>query len=123
MAFSELESVKLHLPSLIHHSDRGVQYCSHDYVTLLKERQINISMTQNGNPLENAIAERINSIIKGEYLENYDIAKIDDAKALLKDVVALYNNERPHMSIGNLTPNQVYHSLNKIKPEKLWKNY
>jgi transposase InsO family protein len=123
MAFSAFEGAECHLPTLTHHSDRGVQYCSHEYVNLLKEKQINISMTQNGDPLENAIAERINGIIKGEYLENYDITNIVDAKALLKDVVALYNNERPHMSIGNLTPNQVHHSLKIIKTEKLWKNY
>ena len=123
MAFSASEWAECHLPTLTHHSDRGVQYCSHDYVNLLKEKQINISMTQKGDPLENAIAERINGIIKGEYLENYDITNIVDAKALLKDVVALYNNERPHMSIGNLTPNQVHHSLKILKTEKLWKNY
>jgi transposase InsO family protein len=123
MAFSALDGAECHLPTLTHHSDRGVQYCSHDYVKLLKDKQVNISMTENGDPLENAIAERINGIIKGEYLESYDISNIKDAKALLHDVVALYNNERPHMSIGNLTPNQVHHSLKKIKTEKLWKNY
>jgi transposase InsO family protein len=123
MAFSALDGAECHLPTLTHHSDRGVQYCSHDYVKLLKDKQVNISMTENGDPLENAIAERINGIIKGEYLESYDISNIKDAKALLHDVVALYNNERPHMSIGNLTPNQVHHSLKTIKTEKLWKNY
>jgi transposase InsO family protein len=123
MAFSAFDGAECHLPTLTHHSDRGVQYCSHDYVKLLKDKQVNISMTENGDPLENAIAERINGIIKGEYLESYDISNIKDAKALLHDVVALYNNERPHMSIGNLTPNQVHHSLKKIKTEKLWKNY
>ena len=123
MAFSALDGAESHLPTLTHHSDRGVQYCSYDYVNLLKEKKVKISMTENGDPLENAIAERINGIIKGEYLENYDISNIKEAKALLKDVVELYNNDRPHMSIGNLTPNQVHHSLKTIKTEKLWKNY
>lgn len=108
---------------LTHHSDRGIQYCSHAYVKLLLDQNIKISMTENGDPLENAIAERINGIIKGEYLETYDIENIQDAKQLLIAVVDLYNNERPHMSIGNLTPNQMHNSNKPIKPEKLWKNY
>lgn len=107
----------------IHHSDRGVQYCSHPYVKLLQDYNIEISMTENGDPLENAVAERVNGIIKDEYLDTYDIENIKDAKKLLKVVVELYNNERPHMSIGNLTP-KIIHQLNStIKPEKLWKNY
>jgi len=106
---------------LIHHSDRGTQYCSHDYVKLLKANNIQISMTENGDPLENAIAERINGIIKEEYLNDYTVENIEEARNLLKTVINLYNQERPHMSIGNLTPNQVYQ--NNIKTEKLWKNY
>jgi transposase InsO family protein len=80
-------------------------------------------MTESGDPLENAIAERINGIIKDEYLDGYDIETIKDAKELLTTVVDLYNNERPHMIIGNLTPNQIHHSDQSIKTEKLWKNY
>ncbi|WP_258929652.1 integrase core domain-containing protein [Flavobacterium davisii] len=80
-----------------------------------------MSMTENGDPLENAIAERINGIIKEEYLNDYQVDSIEEASDLLEAVVDLYNNERPHMSIGNLTPNQVHH--NNIKTEKLWKNY
>jgi putative transposase len=78
-------------------------------------------MTENGDPLENAISERVNGIIKEEYLNDYQIDNIKQAKELLKTVVELYNNERPHMSIGNLTPDQVHQ--NNIKTEKLWKNY
>ncbi|MCO5233621.1 MAG: integrase core domain-containing protein [Chitinophagales bacterium] len=74
-------------------------------------------MTENGNPLENAVAERINGIIKDEYLETYDINNINEAKTLLKDIVNLYNSERPHMSISNLTPNHIHHSKTKIKIE------
>lgn len=107
--------------NLIHHSDRGVQYCSKEYVKLLKDYHIKISMTENGDPLENAIAERINGIIKEEYLFDYQLKDIKEAKALLKEVVELYNTERPHMSIGNLTPNQVHNKPMKV--EKLWKNY
>ena len=106
---------------LTHHSDRGMQYCSDMYVRLLKNNNIKISMTENGDPLENAIAERINGIIKEEYLNDYTVDSIEEAKELLPAVVKLYNNERPHQSIGFLTPNQVH--ANNIKTEKLWKNY
>ena len=64
-------------------------------------------MTENGDPLENAIAERLNGIIKEEYLEMYEIKTVNEAKVLLQNAVNLYNNERPHMSIGNLTPKQI----------------
>ena len=106
---------------LIHHSDRGTQYCSNEYVKLLENNNIQISMTENGDPLENAIAERVNGIIKEEYLNDYQLDNIIEAKELLDAVVKLYNNERPHMSIVNLTPNQVHE--NNIKTDKLWKNY
>lgn len=106
---------------LIHHSDRGTQYCSNEYVKLLENNNIGISMTENGDPLENAIAERVNGIIKEEYLNDYQVENLMEAGELLDTVINLYNNERPHMSIGNLTPNQVHQ--NNIKTEKLWKNY
>ena len=121
MALSAL-GAESHL-RLIHHSDRGIQYCSHAYVKLLQDYNIKISMTESGDPLENALAERINGIIKEEYLETYDISNLKDAKKLLKSVVELYNTERPHMSISNLTPNIIHHSKNEIKTERLWKNY
>ncbi|MBL0686141.1 IS3 family transposase [Aquimarina mytili] len=106
---------------LIHHSDRGTQYCSGEYVKLLDQNNIDISMTENGDPLENPIAERVNGIIKEEYLNDYHVENIQEATGLLQTVINLYNNERPHMSIGNLTPNQVHR--NNLKTEKLWKNY
>lgn len=106
---------------LTHHSDRGTQYCSNEYVTLLENNNIGISMTENGDPLVNAIAERVNGIIKEEYLNDYQVDNLKEAKELLDAVVQLYNNERPHMSIGNHTPNHVHQ--NNIKTEKLWKNY
>jgi transposase InsO family protein len=121
MALSGLESVKYF--QLIHHSDRGIQYCSKDYVKLLQGYEIQISMTENGDPLENAIAERVNGIIKEEYLYNYQVNTVKEARELLNVTVALYNTDRPHMSIGNFTPDQIHQSLNPIKTEKLWKNY
>jgi transposase InsO family protein len=121
MALSALRA-ESHL-NLIHHSDRGLQYCSHAYVKLLQDYNIEISMTENGDPLENAVAERVNGIIKDEYLEAYEINCLKDAKELLKAVVELYNAERPHMSISNLPPNLIHYSKTQIKTEKLWKNY
>jgi transposase InsO family protein len=106
---------------LIHHSDRGVQYCHKQYVKLLQDNNIQISMTEKGDPLENAIAERVNGIIKEEYLNDYQINNLKEAKHLLKHVVKLYNEERPHNSIGNLYPNEVHE--NNLKTEKLWKSY
>ncbi len=106
---------------LTHHSDRGIQYCANKYVKILKDNNIRISMTEKGDPLENAIAERVNGIIKQEYLQDHTVTNINQAKLILENAVNLYNEDRPHNSIGNLMPNQV-HSTN-IKTDRLWKNY
>ena len=106
---------------LIHHSDRGLQYCSAEYVNLLNEHNIRISMTENGDPLENPIAERINGIIKDEYLIHYAIQDQHQAINLLNSIVARYNQQRPHQSINMLTPEVVHeHELlvNKRWPKK-----
>ena len=107
---------------LTHHSDRCIQYCSTKYVKLLQDKGIKISMTENGDPLENAIAERVNGIIKEEYLDYYTTTCIKEAKHNLVNAITLYNNERPHMSIENFTPNQVHNNPKQIK-KRLWKNY
>ncbi|MBK7440462.1 MAG: IS3 family transposase [Flavobacteriales bacterium] len=106
---------------LTHHSDRGVQYCSHDYIKILKRNNILISMTENGDPRENAIAERINGILKHEYLLRYKPKNIKQAEFILQKAVLLYNHERPHLSISLLTPEHV-HSTN-TKTQRKWKNY
>ena len=126
MALSGLKMCKSDFTGLIHHSDRGVQYCSSSYVTLLKNNNISISMTQSGDPLENAMAERVNGIIKDEYLLNYKCDNINDAARYLSEAVSLYNKERPHSSIGNFTPEYVHNQYDQIPIEKnkrLWKNY
>jgi transposase InsO family protein len=126
MALREIKNSYKGCFQLIHHSDRGSQYCANVYVNLLKKKQIKISMTQNGDPLENAIAERVNGIIKDEYLLNYQCNNIKDASEKLTMAVSLYNNERPHNSIGNLTPQFVhtqYHQIENEKIKRLWKNY
>jgi putative transposase len=109
------------LATLIHHSDRGVQYCSENYIKLLQNRGIKISMSENGDPLENAIAERINGILKSEYLKHYQSKTIQEANELLDLAVKLYNQDRPHFSIGLLTPEKVHSE--ELMVEKLWKNY
>lgn len=118
MALSENKNVQ----NLIHHSDRGSQYCSFRYVSLLQDYNIRISMTENGDPLENAVAERVNGILKEEYLDCYGVENVLEAKVLLEQVVKLYNQERPHMSIGNLVPEKV-HDYSLEKGEAKWKNY
>lgn len=118
-----LKGLNPEVTDLIHHSDRGSQYCSSTYVSTLKKRGIKISMTENGDPLENAIAERINGIIKGEYLYDYEIKTLSKAKEVLRSVVKLYNEERPHSSISNATPSQVHDDNIDIEIKRLWKNY
>ena len=107
--------------NLIHHSDRGVQYCCNDYITILKNRKIKISMTENGDPLENAIAERVNGILKDELLQavytDFAIAQNEIAKA-----ISVYNHLRPHSSISYKTPVEV-HLNSQEKVERKWKNY
>lgn len=111
------------LQGLIHHSDRGVQYCCGDYIDVLSLHGIQPSMTQNGDPLENPIAERVNRTIKEEFMEDYKKGYSSIAKAL-KEIpmnIQFYNQIRPHSSVNMLTPNQA-HSMNGFIPRK-WKNY
>jgi len=105
MALNNLKQIP---ECLIHHSDRGIQYCSFDYVNMLKESNIQISMTENGDPLENPIAERINGILKDEYLRHYPLTDLNQVTELLTDVVDRYNRLRPHQSINLITPNVVH---------------
>lgn len=118
-----IKNISSEVTGLIHHSDRGSQYCSSKYVKTLEKRCIKISMTEKGDPLENAIAERINGIIKGEYLFDYEIKTLVKAKEVLKSVVKLYNEDRPHSSISNATPSQVHDNNTDMEIKRLWKNY
>ena len=92
---------------LIHHSDRGSQYCSNAYVELLKSINASISMTEDYKPTDNAIAERVNGIIKQEWLYRMRRPEdLDDARKIMRDIIDFYNNSRPHMSNGMMTPKQ-----------------
>ncbi len=105
---------------LIHHSDRGCQYCSAAYVAELKRRNVAISMTQSGDPLENAIAERANGIIKTEWLYKMKIASIEQCKTELERIITFYNTERPHLSIGMKTPEVAHREEGPQK--RCWRN-
>ena len=106
--------------ALIHHSDRGVQYCCDEYVQLLNKNNIKISMTEKSDPRENAIAERLNGILKTELLAkvflDYKTAQVAVAKAC-----SVYNHLRPHGSINNLKPVEAHQMNGSIA--KTWKNY
>jgi transposase InsO family protein len=107
-------------PELVHHSDRGVQYCSAEYVEILQTENVRISMTQNGDPLENAIAERVNGILKDELLKtNYE--DFNEALRAVEGAINIYNHQRLHSSINMLTPQQAHHLQGELK--RLWKNY
>jgi transposase InsO family protein len=94
---------------LIHHSERGIQYCSDDYQKLLVKKQITCSMTEKYDPYANAVAERMNGILKDEFqLEQYDV-DTETMKKLVKDSVNIYNTKRPHHSCYMLTPEQMHH--------------
>ena len=108
------------LTGLIHHSDRGCQYCCERYVSLLKSSGILISMTQSGDPQENAVAERVNGIIKNEWLMHENIIDGNIALKRISEIVNIYNNIRPHASLNYLTPESAY-TENGIL-ERKWKN-
>lgn len=106
---------------LIHHSDRGAQYCCKQYVDVLTSAGIAISMTENGDPYENALAERMNGIIKGEFNLYSSQLTFEQTHELVAQSIAAYNDIRPHGSCDYLTPNQAHQTLTPMK--KRWKNY
>jgi transposase InsO family protein len=107
--------------NLIHHSDRGCQYASSEYVKLLASNDIHISMTENGDPKENAQAERVNGTIKNELFKGRKFRSVTEVRAAVSDAVTFYNNERPHMSIGMMTPVEASNHTGEL--EKKWKSY
>ena len=122
-----IESLKMALTQvktgrgLIHHSDRGIQYCSTQYVKLLQDYGIKISMTQDGNPLDNAIAERMNGILKDEYLFNTENKSFSQIEKEVKLSIYKYNALRPHLSCEMLVPNEAHLKVGELN--RKWKNY
>ncbi len=106
---------------LIHHSDRGIQYCSAGYIDILTKANIAVSMTQSGSPYENALAERVNGIIKNEFFPKKIYQNYKEAKKSIARIVLTYNERRPHSSIDYLTPEQAHSREGIIK--KRWKQY
>ena len=112
---------RIYKEPVIHHSDRGSQYCSNQYVSILMQHNIAISMTENGDPYENALAERMNGIIKTEFnLYNSQLGFEQTGKQISKSINA-YNSLRPHASCDYLTPEETH--LKSGQLNKRWKNY
>lgn len=105
---------------LIHHSDRGLQYCSKDYIDLLDKNNITISMTEQGDPYENAVAERVNGILKTEFGLDKTFRNFEEAKQAVDNAIRIYNEQRPHSSCNYLTPQQAH--LQKGELQKRWKS-
>lgn len=128
-AFSAVKALKMATKNMsdiddcIHHSDRGIQYCSKEYTTILHRKKIKISMTENSDPLENAVAERINKTVKEEFTEEKQISftNFREAKIVMSQIVKFYNDERPHRTLEFYTPSIAYQMNRELK--RKWKNY
>jgi len=94
--------------NLTHHSDRGIQYCSNAYTKELKRKKIAISMTEENHCYENALAERVNGILKDEFYLDQTFASVEEAKIATKNAIKLYNSKRLHLSLDFKTPNNVH---------------
>jgi len=105
MALSSQKDIPLY--SSMHHSDRGIQYCSYDYTGILEKHKIWISMTKPASPHENAIAERVNGILKEEWLDDFEQQNIKDVPKCIKEIITIYNAMRPHECLGYATPIEV----------------
>lgn len=122
MAFKRLENVDPEVvENLIHHSDRGVQYASRAYIKMLQDKKIKVSMTESGNPKDNAMAERINLTIKGELLKGIVFHSLKEVRDAVETAVIFYNTKRPHMSIDMMTPQEAAQCNGEIK--KWWRCY
>jgi putative transposase len=104
---------------LIHHSDRGIQYCCRDYVQLLEHHYIQISMTEKGDPYENAIAERVNGILKTEFDLHRTFSSFADVQQTVELAISKYNHVRPHASCDYLTPVMAHEQSGRLR--KRWK--
>lgn len=103
----------------IHHSDKGLQYCAKKYVSMLHRRKMTISMTEGYDPRDNGIAERVNGILKEEFLKYLEVTT-DNIREMLIKIITAYHTRRPHLSLGMLTPEEVHRGA--VPGAKLWKN-
>lgn len=107
------------LSGLIHHSDRGGQYAHPNYTEMLRKEGIRVSMTESGDPLDNAVAERINGILKQEWLHFHEFENMEQVRSVLEPAIEFYNTRRPHASIDFLTPEQAQNQQGKL--QNRWK--
>lgn len=107
----------------IHHSDRGIQYCCYEYVNILTDNKLKISMAEKGNPYENAIAERVNGILKIEFLLDQRFSTKVEAKYSSIEAINIYNEERPHLSLGYMTPEEKYQEYKQNSLTGILKEY
>lgn len=121
MAIAVLREHGVDLSETIHHSDRGTQYTSADYIEVLHQHKIRISMTETGNPKDNPEAERINNTIKNELLKDKVFHTIEEVREAMASAVSFYNRERPHRSIEMLTPFEAATRTGRFK--RRWKSY
>lgn len=97
--------------NLIHHSDRGIQYCSYQYTGLLEKKNIKISMTEENHCYENAIAERVNGILKDEFFLDQQFKSTQNVREVSRQAINIYNNKRLHLSLNFKTPNMVHENV------------
>ena len=121
MAIDVLSAYGVELSSTIHHSDRGTQYTSADYIEVLHQYKIHISMTESGNPKDNPEAERINNTLKNELFKDKEFHDIGEVREAMQAAVPFYNNERPHRSIEMLTPIEAAGRTGRFK--RGWTSY
>jgi transposase InsO family protein len=107
MAYRRALRTKCSSSDLVHHSDRGIQYCSSYYQHIHEKFKVRCSMTDGYDCYQNAVAERVNGILKGEFLLHRP-ANLAEARKLIAQSIQIYNNERPHSSLQNKTPDEVH---------------
>lgn len=118
MAIDDLPQLPTENTPLIHHSDRGIQYCCHEYINALIKARIKISMAAVGDPYENVLAERMNRTLKEEFYIGKMFIDFQDALQTIQHAIKIYNNKRPHGSCDYLTPNQAFFKEGELK--KRW---
>ena len=110
-AFKRAQKAARPAAGLVHHSDRGIQYCSNQYVEELKKHGVLISMTEENHCYENAIAERVNGILKDEFYLDQCFYSTEHARLAAKNAIEIYNSKRLHLSLGYKTPDSVFKNV------------
>jgi transposase InsO family protein len=121
MAATDAAKSNVDFTKVIHHSDRGVQYCCNMYVNRLLSLGMKISMTEEYKPTDNCIAERVNGVLKQLFIEGQTLSELSDVYFVLSKGIPFYNDVRPHSSIGYATPSAVHRGEVK-NPQRKWKS-